>query len=121
VLCADSAEEAEYLASSVRMAMTLLRRGELIAVPTPETAVHFLAQQSRGSLVPGGGRRMVLGDPPTVRRELELIADEYGAQELIVVTITHDHAMRRRSYELLAGAFNLLPRSAVELALEPTA
>ncbi len=121
VLCADSADEAEFLASSVRMAMTLLRRGELIAVPAPETAVHFLAQQGRDSLVPGARRRMVLGDPPSVRRELERIAGEYGAQELIVVTITHDHAMRRRSYELLAGAFDLVPRSAVELVLASNA
>ena len=121
MLCADSADEAEYLASSVRMAMTLLRRGELIAVPAPETAVHFLAQQGRDSLVPGARRRMVLGDPPSVRRELERIAGEYGAQELIVVTITHDHAMRRRSYELLAGAFDLVPRSAVELVLASNA
>jgi luciferase family oxidoreductase group 1 len=120
VLCADSADEAEYLASSVRMAMVMLRRGELIAVPPPETAVHFLAQQSRSSLVAGGARRIVLGDPPTVRGELEQIADEYSAQELIVVTITHDHAMRRRSYELLAGAFDLVPRSAGEPALAAT-
>ncbi|HEX2704004.1 MAG TPA: LLM class flavin-dependent oxidoreductase [Solirubrobacteraceae bacterium] len=120
VLCADSLEEAEYLASSSRMAMTLLRRGELIAVPPPEIAVHFLAQQGRGSPAPGGRRRIVLGDPPTVRRELERIASEYEAQELIVVTITHDHALRRRSYELLAGAFDLVPRPIVELALEPT-
>jgi len=68
----------------------------------------------------GGARRIVLGDPPTVRGELERIADEYSAQELIVVTITHDHAMRRRSYELLAGAFDLVPRSAGEPALAAT-
>ena len=120
VLCAESAEEAEYLASSVRMAMVMLRRGELIAVPPPETAVHFLGQQSPSSLAAGGARRIVAGDPPSVRGELEGIAEEYGAQELIVVTITHDHAARRRSYELLAGAFDLVPRSAVELALAPT-
>ena len=32
-------------------------------------------------------------------------AAEYGAQEVIVVTITYDHAARRRSYELIAEAF----------------
>jgi hypothetical protein len=31
---------------------------------------------------------------------------------VIVVTITHDHAARRRSYELLAEAFDLEPRPA---------
>jgi luciferase family oxidoreductase group 1 len=106
VLCADSAEEAEYLASSSRMAMTLLRRGELIEIPTPQVAVAFLAQQERSP----SGRRMVLGDGPSVRAELESIAADYHAGELIIVTITHDHAARRRSYELLAEAFELEPR-----------
>ena len=38
---------------------------------------------------------------------IEAVAAEYGAQEVIVVTITHDHEARRRSYELLADAFEL--------------
>ena len=45
-----------------------------------------------------------------VRAELEAVAVEYGAEEVIVVTITHDHQARRRSYELLADAFGLEPR-----------
>jgi hypothetical protein len=38
------------------------------------------------------------------------VAVEYGAEEVIVVTITHDHQARRRSYELIAEAFDLEPR-----------
>ena len=43
VICADSDEEARRLAASGRMTFTLLRRGELIAVPPPEKALEFLA------------------------------------------------------------------------------
>ena len=46
-ICADTDEEAQRLASSQRMAITLLRQGRLIAVPTVET----------GARVPGGARR----------------------------------------------------------------
>jgi hypothetical protein len=42
-----------------------------------------------------------------VRAGIETIAQQYGADEVIVVTITFDHAARRRSYELLAEAFDL--------------
>jgi alkanesulfonate monooxygenase SsuD/methylene tetrahydromethanopterin reductase-like flavin-dependent oxidoreductase (luciferase family) len=52
---------------------------------------------------------MVLGSPATVRAGLEAVAQAYGAEEVIVVGITHDHALRRRSYELIAGAFGLSP------------
>jgi alkanesulfonate monooxygenase SsuD/methylene tetrahydromethanopterin reductase-like flavin-dependent oxidoreductase (luciferase family) len=59
----------------------------------------------------------VIGSPETVRAGLEAVAAEYGAEELLVLTITHDHAARRRSYELIAEAFGLagsdpLPASA---------
>jgi alkanesulfonate monooxygenase SsuD/methylene tetrahydromethanopterin reductase-like flavin-dependent oxidoreductase (luciferase family) len=62
----------------------------------------------------GQSRRITAGTPEQVRAELETLAHQYGADELIVVTITHDHAARRRSYELLAEAFGLgaLPRAA---------
>jgi hypothetical protein len=41
------------------------------------------------------------------------VADEYGADEVLVVTMTHDHGARRHSYELIAGAFALLGDAAV--------
>jgi hypothetical protein len=45
-----------------------------------------------------------------VRAGLEAAAHEYGTDEVIVVTITHDHEARRRSYELIADAFALTAR-----------
>jgi luciferase family oxidoreductase group 1 len=104
-LAADSDEEAERLASSARMAMAMLRRGRLIRVPPVETALRF--ERSDEGAAAGAGRRTVLGTPEKVRTGLETIASDYGADEVIVVTITHDHAARVRSYELLAEAFGL--------------
>jgi hypothetical protein len=42
-----------------------------------------------------------------VREQVEALARDYGADEVMAVTITYDHAARRRSYELLAEAFGL--------------
>jgi alkanesulfonate monooxygenase SsuD/methylene tetrahydromethanopterin reductase-like flavin-dependent oxidoreductase (luciferase family) len=116
VLCAPTDEEAQHLATSSRMTLTLLRRGRLIAVPTPEQATGFLRREGKlrpdrgNGSVPG--RRGIIGTPEKVRAELEQLATEYGAEEAIVVTITHDHGARRRSYELLADAFGLEPAGA---------
>jgi luciferase family oxidoreductase group 1 len=104
-ICADTDEEATRLAASVRMAITLLRSGRLVAVPTVETALAFLEQ---GAVVEAGsGRRVVVGSPGVVRAGLEEVAAEYGADEVLVVTITHDHDARRHSYELIGAAFGL--------------
>ena len=117
-LCADSLEEAEYLAASHRWAFVKLRRGELIAVPPPEQAARELAAYEGSGIRDGHRRRAVLGTPEQVRTELERVARDYGAQEVIVVTITYDHAVRRRSYELLAEAFELEPRGVAAVARE---
>jgi luciferase family oxidoreductase group 1 len=103
-LAADSQEEADRLATSSKMAFTMLRRGRLIEVPPPEKAERFLAQQDAA---PGPRRRSIVGTPDAVRAAIEAVAGEYGAEEVIVVTITYDHAARRRSYELIADAFGL--------------
>ncbi|MDQ6822003.1 MAG: LLM class flavin-dependent oxidoreductase [Actinomycetota bacterium] len=107
VLCAPSDEEAEILAMSSRMTLRMLRRGQLIPIPPPEKAREWLAREDGPRSGAPPGRRAIVGSPQTVLPELESLAEEYGADEVIVVTITHDHQARRRSYELLAEAVGL--------------
>ena len=72
-------------------------------MPPPEKALRFLATEENVA------RRGVIGSPETVRAGIEEIASRYLADEVIVVTITHDHGARRRSYELIADAFGVTP------------
>jgi luciferase family oxidoreductase group 1 len=113
-ICADTAAEAERLASSSRMLFRLLHRGQLIAVPSPDEAIRFLENDGAGGS--SRSRRVVLGTAATVRAELEAIAEDYGAEEIMVVNILHDHTARRRSYALLAEAFALTPQPELEAA-----
>ena len=110
-ICAETDEEAQHLAASSRMTLRMLRAGQLIPVPSPEKALAWLAEQ--GAPVSGAlpGRRGVIGSPAVVREGLLAVADEYGAEEVIVVTICFDHDARRRSYELIASAVDLTPRA----------
>ena len=78
-------------------------------MPTPEKALRFLGELGVDPAVPPHRRRAIVGDPQTVREGIEAVADEYGAEEVLVVTITYDHEKRRRSYELIAEAFDLVP------------
>jgi luciferase family oxidoreductase group 1 len=110
-VCADTDEEAERLAASSRMTFTLLRQGRLIPVPPPEKALRFLESQGDGR-ARSEQRRTIVGSPATVRSGLEQVAVDYGADEVIVVTITYDHGARMRSYELIAEALGLEPAAA---------
>jgi len=105
-ICAETDREAEEHATSFRMMMALLHRGELIPVPPVEKAKRFLREEGKyGSLQTQ--RRTIVGAPPTVRDGIERVAEEYGADEVMLVNILYDHGARRRSYELIAEAFEL--------------
>ena len=104
-ICAETDAEARRLASSVQMSAAVHQDGNSIPVPPVEKALRFLEQREpQENAAP---RRAILGSPATVRAGLEEIAREYGAAEVMVVTITHSHAARRRSYELIAEVFEL--------------
>lgn len=108
VICADTDEEAERLASSARLFRRRVRQGDVRPIPTPEEALAELGPRTAEPL-PDSGEwpRYVMGAPDRVRSQLIDMASQLGIDELMVVTIVHDHQARMRSYELLASAFEL--------------
>jgi alkanesulfonate monooxygenase SsuD/methylene tetrahydromethanopterin reductase-like flavin-dependent oxidoreductase (luciferase family) len=111
VVCAETDEEAERLISSARLFRRRIRQGDLRAIPTVEEALRELGP--RPAPMPdesGEWPRYVVGGPDKVRGQLLDMASALHVDELMVVTIVHDHRARMRSYELLAEAFGLRPR-----------
>jgi len=106
VICARSDEEAERLAAPLGLWRRRLHWGDPGRIPSVEDALAELAAGDKPELSPRR-RRLVLGAPDRVADELKALAGAYGVEEIVVVTITHDHADRLRSYELLADAFGL--------------
>jgi alkanesulfonate monooxygenase SsuD/methylene tetrahydromethanopterin reductase-like flavin-dependent oxidoreductase (luciferase family) len=70
--------------------------------PTPEvSAAHQWSDEDR-ELVKDRVDTQLVGSPSTVADKLEQLQEATGADELAITTITHRHADRVRSYELLA-------------------
>ena len=108
VVCAETDEEAQRIASSARMSRALLNQGKPIPVPTIDKALRYLEEHGPSPDTVARPRRAIVGAPATVKQEIEELAALYGAEEAMIVTITHGHDVRRRSYELIAEAFGLL-------------
>jgi luciferase family oxidoreductase group 1 len=106
-VCAETDEEAQRFASSARMTRALLNEGKLLPVPPIEKALQFLAERGPNPDTIGRPRRAIVGVPVAVRKGIEDLAKLYGADEAMILTTTYEHAVRRRSYELLADAFAL--------------
>ncbi len=80
-ICADTEEEAQRLASSMRMLMLMLYRGQLIPVPSVEKALAFLENEGAAPETFPVGRRLIIGTPGKVRSMIEEVAADYGAEE----------------------------------------
>ena len=102
-IAADTRGAAERLALPAAMMFAHLVRGELIAVPSVETAEAWAAAQG----APQRRRRTTLGTAGEVRTQLDEVARDYGADELMLVNILPDHAARVRSYQLIAREYGL--------------
>jgi luciferase family oxidoreductase group 1 len=113
VVCADTQAEAERLLMSARLFRRRIRQGDVQPIPTPEEAIAELGAEPRPPASEfGEWPRYVVGAPEQVRDQLIDMASVLHVDELMVVTVVHDHRARLRSYELLAQAFNLTSRAA---------
>jgi alkanesulfonate monooxygenase SsuD/methylene tetrahydromethanopterin reductase-like flavin-dependent oxidoreductase (luciferase family) len=97
---------AHELAAGYGLWVRSIRSGEgAIEFPTPgQAASHRWTDEDR-DLVADRVDTQFVGSPETVVGQLERLQDATGADELVITTITHDHADRVRSYELLANAW----------------
>ncbi len=103
VVVADSEAEARELAAGYGLWVRSIRTAEgAIQFPTPEQARRHQWTDADRALVADRIDTQFVGAPGQVADQLEQLRDATGADELVITTITHDHADRVRSYELLA-------------------
>ncbi len=108
VVTADDDETARKLASPIALSVLALRTGlGYIAVPTPEDAAAHPWTSEERQLIADRMDTQFVGSPDTVVAGLEVLQKATGAHELIVISTTHRHEDRRRSYELLANAWGI--------------
>jgi len=113
-LAADTREEAERLTASRDLWILQLYKGERGTYPTPEQALAYQFTDRERAFVRASRNRTVSGTPDEVRARLIALGETFGVSEFVIVTICHDFAARKRSYELIAEAFALqaaAPRS----------
>jgi luciferase family oxidoreductase group 1 len=104
VFAADTDEEAELLSTSVQQAFVALRTGQPTQLRPP--VAHYaddLPLQAR-AILKSVLSCSAIGNPETVRRQVDEFVARTKPDELIVTSQIYDSAARLRSYELLAGA-----------------
>jgi luciferase family oxidoreductase group 1 len=107
VICAETNEHAEELASSMQLAWVRMRSGTPRPLPSPKEAMDYSYDPAERRLADVYRSMQVIGDPRTVRARIEELAQHTVADEVMVTTNVYDHDERLRSYELLADIFKI--------------
>ena len=105
VFCADTADAAERMASSVLLSFAQLRAGRPGRMPSPEQALAHVYTPEERATVEQFRRLQIIGTADRVRAAIERVVESTAADEVMLATHAFEPAARVRSYELVAGAF----------------
>ncbi len=107
VVCAETTADARHLATSGELAMLRLAQGRRdLPLATAEEAAAFEWDTEAKAVRRMFGMAPVVGAVDEVATRLTTLADDSGADELMLLTMVHDQSARRRSYALVADALS---------------
>jgi luciferase family oxidoreductase group 1 len=111
VFAADSDAEARRLFTSMQLQFVNLRRGTPGQLQPPVDSMDGHWTEAEKANVEHALGYAVVGDRDTVRDGLNDFIAMTDADEIMVTTQMHDHAARKRSYEIVAAARDALAGS----------
>lgn len=107
VVCAETDEEAERQASTLRCWMVKIGQGDDDArIPTIEQAERFIPTEWEKRRMDEDRKRIIVGNPKKVRHGLKQLAARYRTDEIMIITNIHDFDAKIRSFQLIAEVFD---------------
>jgi luciferase family oxidoreductase group 1 len=114
LFAAETDAEARRLLTSAQMMFLNLIRGRPGRLPPPVESMDGLWSPAERAAVEQRLRCAAVGSPETVRRRLQELLEETGADEIIATAQIFDHTARLRSFEIAAEVFREINASSVE-------
>lgn len=108
-ITAPTETEAQHLFWSRARTRLMRDKGTWLPVEPPETASAYNYTEADRRRLDEIRASSFIGAPDQVAGTLKSVATSLQVQDLVVLTWAYDAEARRRSYTLLADAFNLVP------------
>ncbi len=109
VTSAETAEEAESLASTLDLSLLLLEKGEpRETTPTIEEARNYPYSFEDQFRIARNRKRMIVGTPDKVAQELKTLAESYGTDEVMIASMIPDRKAKQNSLRLIMEAVKQL-------------
>jgi luciferase family oxidoreductase group 1 len=105
--CSEDPRVVEETQAVIDYRLLGFEKGRYDEIPTFAAASAYSYTPAEWQRVLFNRQRTAIGSPAAVREKLERLAIELGVEEIVVSTFTEREEDRMRSYELLAGLFEL--------------
>ncbi|AZB44858.1 LLM class flavin-dependent oxidoreductase [Bacillus sp. FJAT-42376] len=105
VICGRSDEEAEKLALSQDLWLLRVEKGLDSRVPSMDEARAASLSASDKERIAANRKRMVIGGPDKVKKELTHLAERYETDEMMVLTNVYSFEDKKNSFKRLADLF----------------
>jgi luciferase family oxidoreductase group 1 len=106
-VCAETDAEAEQIAISFDWTLLKLVQGIQNYFPSVEEMRNYPFNQEERRIIQFNREKLFVGAAARVSEQLSKLAKQAEVNEIMILSMTHDHEARRRSYSLLAEAFSL--------------
>ena len=107
VICADTEQEAADLEKAVDLRRVQMAYGLNAPIPNIEQGLAQEYGEREQLVIDREKPRSIVGTPEQVTGRMLALQEQFQADELVVLTVAGSYRARLRSYELLAGAFQL--------------
>lgn len=105
--CAATEKEAEEIALSSIIWKLQQDKQEDARIPSKQEAAAYEFSEEEAERVEKMKDKMIIGNPEQVSSKLKKLQEEYAADELMIVTITHDIEDKLTSYRLIREALDV--------------
>lgn len=108
-VCAETEEDVERITSSLDLSLLLSGQGiPMKGTPSPEKAKVYPYTKFEQKYIPENRKRMIIGTPQSARQQIEQLAKEHQADEVMLVMNTFHFEDKLQSFKLIAEEMGLL-------------
>ncbi len=107
VLCAETEEKAAAMRKFIDYVYLQFEKGKFHDFGDPEYIRDYQFSEAELLRLSVHAGRVVSGTPEQVKKELVDLSEQFGADELMITTMSDNATLRRRSFELLAEILGL--------------
>lgn len=107
-VCADTDRKAQEIAQAVLLSIVWgVRKKRFFGIPTVSVAREYQYDQVEVELAKTFRNTLVVGEPSTVKQQIEELRDRYQVDEFLCLSNIADFEQRVRSYELIDLTFRI--------------